>query len=138
MSPLISPTSVKLPELLIVEEHRACDPLVLVKNPSNNATPIDVAVPLKVIKCRYPNCEYPAQPGLELPATARPSTALFWSNDSHWSFATDSSVNPTKPVNNTDIYIPRGVWMVIDYPLPHIKALRIDGVLEFEQVRPIT
>ena len=109
----------------------------LVKNPSNNATPIDVAVPLSVIKCRYPNCEYPAQPGLELPATARPSTALFWSNDSHWSFASDDSANAAKPANNTDVYIPRGIWMVIDHPLPHIKALRIEGVLEFEQVRLI-
>lgn len=106
-----------------------------VKNPSNNATPIDVAVPLNAYKCRYPNCEYPIQPGLELPATARPSTALFWSNHSHWSFTTDGTVNATRPANNTDVYIPRGIWMVVDYPLPHIKALRIDGVLEFEQVR---
>jgi len=44
---------------------------------------------LNVIKCRYPNCETPAQPGLELPATARPSTALYWSNDSDWYFATE-------------------------------------------------
>jgi len=105
----------------------------IVKNPSNNATPIDVAVPLNAYKCRYPNCEYPIQPGLELPATARPSTALFWSNHSHWSFTTDGTVNATRPANNTDVYIPRGIWMVVDYPLPHIKALRIDGVLEFEQ-----
>ena len=47
----------------------------------------DVSINLNVVKCRYPNCELPAQPGLELPATARPSDALFWSNDSHWSFA---------------------------------------------------
>lgn len=39
-----------------------------------------------------------------------------------------------KPAEYTDVYIPRGIWMVIDYPLPRIRALRIDGVLEFEQV----
>ena len=94
-------------------------------------------MPLNIIKCRYPNCEYPVSPGLEIPATRRPSTALFWSNDSHWSFATENSINTTKPRNNTDIYIPRGVWMVVDYPLPHIQALRIDGVLEFESVGSI-
>ncbi|CAF2073695.1 unnamed protein product, partial [Rotaria magnacalcarata] len=38
-----------------------------------------------------------------------------------------------KPSDNTNIYIPRGVWLVIDYPLPRIRSLRIDGVLEFEQ-----
>lgn len=39
-----------------------------------------------------------------------------------------------KPAANSDVYIPRGIWMVIDYPLPVIRSLRIDGVLEFEQV----
>lgn len=58
------------------------------KNPSNNATPIDVVINLKVIKCRYPDCQYPTQPAFGAPATARPSNALYWSNDSHWSFAT--------------------------------------------------
>lgn len=63
--------------------------MLSVKNPSNNATPIDVVLPLSVIKCRYPNCQYPTQPGFDLPATARPANALYWSNDSHWSFATE-------------------------------------------------
>lgn len=63
--------------------------LPLVKNPSTNTGPTDVTVNLNVVKCRYPNCEPPAQPGLELPATARPANALYWSNDSHWSFATE-------------------------------------------------
>ncbi|CAM2722167.1 unnamed protein product [Rotaria socialis] len=107
----------------------------IVKNPSNNATPIDVVINLKVIKCRYPNCEYPTQPAFGLPATVRPSNALFWSNDSHWAFATPGygGFGGVKPGNNTDIYIPRGVWLVADYPLPSILSLRIDGVLEFEQ-----
>ncbi len=61
----------------------------LVSNPSTNTIPVDVSINLNVIKCRYPNCQPPPQPGLELPATARPATALFWSNDSDWSFATE-------------------------------------------------
>ena len=39
-----------------------------------------------------------------------------------------------KPAPDTDIFIPRGIWMMIDYPLPRMRSLRIDGVLEFEQV----
>ncbi|CAF5169623.1 unnamed protein product, partial [Rotaria magnacalcarata] len=42
-------------------------------------------------------------------------------------------IDEVKPVDNTNIYIPRGVWLVVDYPLPRILSLRIDGVLEFEQ-----
>lgn len=59
----------------------------LVKNPSTNTASTDVAVNLNVIKCRYVGCQPPTQPGLEIPATSRPDTALYWSNDSHWSFA---------------------------------------------------
>lgn len=84
---------------------------------------------MNIIKCRYTNCVPPPQPGLELPATTRPSTALFWSNQSHWSFATSG-----QPNENSDVFIPRNIWMVINQRLPRLKFLRIDGVLEFEQV----
>jgi hypothetical protein len=43
-------------------------------------------------------------------------------------------IDGVKPGDNTQIYIPRGIWLVADYPLPRILSLRIDGVLEFEQV----
>ncbi|CAF2963963.1 unnamed protein product [Rotaria sp. Silwood2] len=107
----------------------------IIKNPSSNTASIDVSVNLNVVKCRYPNCEAPAQPGLELPATARPADALYWSNDSDWSFALEGygGYGSVKPSDDTNIYIPRGIWLVIDYPLPRIRSLRIDGVLEFEQ-----
>ena len=39
-----------------------------------------------------------------------------------------------KPALDADVFIPRGIWMMIDYPLPRMCSLRIDGVLEFEQV----
>ncbi|CAF3592631.1 unnamed protein product [Rotaria sordida] len=107
----------------------------IVKNPSSNTVSIDVSLALNVVKCRYPNCETPAQPGLELPATARPDDALYWSNDSDWSFALEGygGYGSVKPSDDTNIYIPRGIWLVVDYPLPRIRSLRIDGVLEFEQ-----
>ncbi|CAF0745209.1 unnamed protein product [Adineta steineri] len=107
----------------------------IVKNPSNNTIAADVTVTLNVVKCRYPNCQMPAQPGLDLPATARPADALYWGNDSDWSFALPGygGYNSIKPGNNTDIYIPRGIWLVVNWPLPTILSLRIDGVLEFEQ-----
>ncbi len=60
----------------------------LVLNPPTNLVTIDVPVTLNVIKCRYPNCQPPIDPALELPATARPANALYWSNDSDWYFAT--------------------------------------------------
>jgi hypothetical protein len=59
-----------------------------VKNPSSNTVTTDVTLVLNVIKCQYPNCQPPVQPGLTLPATARPANALYWSNDSDWYFAT--------------------------------------------------
>ncbi|CAF1377186.1 unnamed protein product, partial [Adineta steineri] len=107
----------------------------IVKNPSTNVLQTDVSLYLSAIKCRYPNCVYPISPGLTLPATARPSTALYWSNDSDWSFATQGygGYGSIKPGNGTDIYIPSDIWLVVDYPLPTILSLRIDGVLEFEQ-----
>ena len=43
-------------------------------------------------------------------------------------------IDGVKPGDNTQIYIPRGIWLVVDYPLPRILSLQIDGVLEFEQV----
>ncbi|CAF1300760.1 unnamed protein product, partial [Adineta ricciae] len=107
----------------------------IVKNPSSNVGTIDVSLSLSAVKCRYPNCQYPVSPGLQLPATARPANALYWSNDSDWSFATQGygGYGSVKPGNNMDIYIPQGIWLVVDYPLPSILSLRIDGVLEFEQ-----
>lgn len=44
------------------------------------------------------------------------------------------SIVSRKPENYTNVFIPRGVWLVVDFPLPSIRALRIEGVLEFQQV----
>ena len=73
--------------------------LCLVNNPSSNTLTTDVSVTLNVVKCRYPNCEPPAQPGFELPSVGRPNTILFWSNDSHWSFVTNGFITNSKSDN---------------------------------------
>ena len=73
--------------------------LCLVKSPSSNTLTADVSVTLNVIKCRYTNCEPPAQPGYELPSVARPNMILFWSNDSHWSFVTNGFITNSKSDN---------------------------------------
>lgn len=39
-----------------------------------------------------------------------------------------------KPPNNQNIFIARCTQMIIDCPLPSIRSLRIDGILEFQQV----
>ena len=39
-----------------------------------------------------------------------------------------------KPGDNNNIFVPRCIWLIIDYPLPRIRALRIDGVVQFQQV----
>lgn len=41
----------------------------------------------------------------------------------------------SKPPSNNNIFVPRCIWLIIDDPLPTIRALRIDGVLEFQQGR---
>lgn len=74
---------------------------VLVKNPSSSTTTIDISIALNVVKCRYSNCVPPPQPGLELPASARPSTALFWSNHSHWTFTSTGKLKLMDPFTSS-------------------------------------
>lgn len=40
----------------------------------------------------------------------------------------------SKPGSGNNIFVPRCIWLIIDCPLPTIRALRIDGVVEFQQV----
>ncbi|CAF0853204.1 unnamed protein product [Didymodactylos carnosus] len=108
----------------------------IVKSPSSNTRMVDVSLPVQVIKCRYLNCQYPQSPGLALPPTARPNNALYWSNDSDWYWATQGygGYGSVKPSDGQNIYIPSDIWLVVDYPLPTILNLKIEGTLEFEQV----
>lgn len=39
-----------------------------------------------------------------------------------------------QPGNNEDILIPACLHLVIDCPIPTIRTLKIEGILEFQQV----
>lgn len=77
----------------------------------------------------------------------------YWSNATDWTFGPQeypnwsmyalqmfnvlincTSVDGTKPPANQNIYIPRCIHMYIDEPTAPIRLLRIDGVVEFQQV----
>ena len=97
---------------------------------------IDMAVYVNARKCLFPNCEIPAQPYLMLPATARPATALYWSNSATWQIALIYrngqlvTAASSLPKDYDTIFIPSGVWVVVDITLPILTRIRIDGVLE--------
>lgn len=39
------------------------------------------------------------------------------------------------PSDGNNVFVPRCTWLIIDQtPLPRLRALRIDGVVEFKQV----
>ncbi|CAF5217824.1 unnamed protein product, partial [Rotaria magnacalcarata] len=61
----------------------------------------------------------------------------YWSIDAHWTFGPQDYPNwsGAKPGDGHNIYVPRCVWLIIDYPLPIIHAFRVDGVVEFQQGR---
>ena len=98
----------------------------------------DAVVSFTARKCRYPNCQIPSQPYLSVPATSRPTSALFWSNISTWqsAFIIRSGIIVTDqislPQNYDSIEIPDGIWVVADIILPMLTLIRIDGVLEFD------
>ena len=92
-----SHTSVNL-HAFVIQRGSTC--VFSVKNPSSNTVALDIPIELEIIKCRYTNCVPPPQPGLELPATARPSTALSWSNDSHWSFTISGKMSCSHPATS--------------------------------------
>lgn len=45
-----------------------------------------------------------------------------------------SFTDKQKPGDDQNIVIPWCYQMIIDYPLPRIRMLRIEGTLEFQQV----
>ncbi|CAF3595884.1 unnamed protein product [Rotaria sordida] len=82
----------------------------------------------------------PIQPCNELPTSPQVCQSIdikYWSVDSHWTFGPQDYINwiGVKPDHDNNIFVPRCIWLIIDYPLPRIRALRIDGVVEFQQGR---
>lgn len=76
------------------------------------------------------------------------ATQRYWSLANDWTFGNYSKFNfshrclllltpilaGVKPGDNTDIVIPVCIKMIIDEPLPRIRTLVIQGVLEFQRV----
>ncbi|CAF1351069.1 unnamed protein product [Rotaria sordida] len=80
----------------------------------------------------------PVQPVDELPSSPQLCQALdvrYWSVDSHWTFGPQDYANwfGAKPGSDKNIFVPRCIWLVIDCPLPTIRSLKIEGVVEFQQ-----
>jgi hypothetical protein len=105
----------------------------IISNKAGRVPFLDVAVAFNAIKCRYTGCRLPTQPALRLPATQRPSNALYWSNNNTWRIADYGwgGYGGVLPKDNDRIKIPDGYWVVVDVELPKLKILQIDGVLEF-------
>ncbi|CAF5202894.1 unnamed protein product, partial [Rotaria magnacalcarata] len=59
----------------------------------------------------------------------------YWSIDSHWTFGPQDYTDwfGIKPGSDKNIFVPRCIWLVIDCPLPSIRSLKIEGVVEFQQ-----
>ena len=113
-------------------------------NNNKNVTPlIDHEVLFDAHVCRYVGCQPPIQPGYRLPVTERPINALFWSDIETWSFL-DSGVARSAetrsfaarsnqlPQEGQSVKIPDGKYIVVDCPIPKLKYLEIEGVLEFD------
>lgn len=108
----------------------------------NNVKPlIDYDVVFSAIKCRYAGCAPPVSPAYKLPVTKRPVDALFWSNKSTWAMAPQGwggyygNGQYGLPKDNDSVIIPDGKYVVVDCPLPKMKYLQIEGVLEFDNGR---
>ena len=80
-------------------------------------------------------------------------TIRYWSNDSHWTFGPQTYPNwskfyhsrvafatlsfeldGSKPGDNVNIRVPRCVRLIVDFPLPRIRSLLIEGEVVFQQV----
>ncbi len=110
----------------------------IVSNKQGRTPFLDVPVFFEAYKCRYFNCTPPISPGLKLPVTSRPIDALYWSNLTTWSVAEPgwggyiSDGVYELPRSGSSVKIPDGKYVVVDVPLPELKFLQIEGVLEFD------
>ncbi|CAF0978946.1 unnamed protein product, partial [Brachionus calyciflorus] len=110
----------------------------IVSNKENRQPYLDVPIVFNAYKCRYVNCEPPMSPAFKLPVLKRPDNALFWSNISTWTFAEPgwggygANGNFRLPNDNESVKIPDGKYVVVDRPLPKIKILQLNGILELD------
>lgn len=102
---------------------------------------IDYDIEFAAYKCRFANCEPPVSPALLPPVTARRPDYLNWSDPVTWrriaepgwgGYSVNASNNNTLPVDGDSVKIPSDVYVVVDCPLPRLKLLQIEGILEFD------
>ena len=75
-------------------------------------------------KCRYPMCILPLPPTQPPPISpGRPSNALMWSNTSIWP-------GNRLPQEGETVNISRGLYVIMDVPIPRLSMLFIQGGLE--------
>lgn len=114
----------------------------IISNKEGRTPFLDVPVQFNAFKCRFLNCEPPVNPSSRLPVTERPANAIFWSeisdwvlNDPEWTIQVRSKRNGARRSlleNKPNIKIPDGRYVVVDSPMPIMKSLQIDGILELD------
>lgn len=114
----------------------------ILSNNKNVMPFLDYQIKFDAHVCRFVGCEPPVQPGYRLPVKERPPNALFWSNVETWAFAepgwgghVESRINGRAyqlPQEGDSVKIPDGRFVVVDCPIPKLKYLQIEGVLEFD------
>lgn len=96
-------------------------------------------------KCRYADCivpQPPISPALNTPVTRRSLDYFNWTDLAVWATAQPGwggySENASDtglgvlPLDGDQVKIPRGVYIVVNCPLPQLKLLQIEGILEFD------
>ncbi|CAF4431207.1 unnamed protein product [Rotaria sp. Silwood2] len=80
----------------------------------------------------------PINPSIELPDTpqlCQTHDVRYWSRDADWTFGPQDYANwrGVKPTDGANVFVPYCITLIIDYPLPKIRSLKIEGIVEFEQ-----
>ena len=100
---------------------------------------LDVPVTFSALKCRFAGCKPPTSPALRAPVKSRPADALYWSNISTWAAISEPGWGGflgnnqfALPKTNDSVRIIDGKYIVVDCPLPKLKYLYIEGILELD------
>lgn len=103
---------------------------------------LDFNIDLAAYKCRYVGCAPPVSPALIPPVTSRPADYHNWSNPTTWAYSEAgwggfylSNGTGALPVDGDRVKIPKGLYVVVDCPLPKFKLLQIEGILELDNGR---
>ncbi|XP_078395885.1 PKHD1 like 1, tandem duplicate 1 [Cetorhinus maximus] len=95
-------------------------------NSNLDPTMIDIDVQFHVFRCFFQNCAPP--PGETMISGPADYNSSVWSNSSFWELRPEN--NYTFPAEGDSVVIPKGVWLVVDTPIPPLYNLTIFGTLE--------